>query len=302
MQTPSVGVAIVTLQAESCIASCLMPLLQSDVNPKIVVIDSSSTDKTVEIARQFGVKTVVIPQKEFNHGLTREKARKLLNTDIVVFLTQDAFLVDGKALEKLIAPIVNKSASVTYARQLPHVGADIFESFHREFNYPPESQLRKLQDAEKYGVYTCFCSDSCAAYDNFALDEIGGFPEALFGEDTLAAAKLILSGKAVCYTADAQVKHSHRYTLLEEFYRHFDIGLYRKTHTALFSRFGSDSKRGMTYMAKLLIRLFEEKPWLIPYAIAQTGMKWLGYRLGKLSVGAPLWLKRRLSSQKYYWR
>jgi glycosyltransferase involved in cell wall biosynthesis len=77
-----IGVAIVTYQGEKSISSCLTPILQSRLKPKVLVIDSSSTDRTVETARGMGVETLVIPKGEFNHGLTREMARKRLNTDM----------------------------------------------------------------------------------------------------------------------------------------------------------------------------------------------------------------------------
>lgn len=293
------GVAIVTYQGEQSIAACLTPLLQSALKPKVLVIDSSSTDQTVPIAKGFGVDVLVIPKEEFNHGLTREKARQILKCDIVAFLTQDAILAQPQALEKLIRPIVSGHASLTYARQLPHRGADFFESFHREFNYPNETQFRSFSDIKKYGVYTCFNSDSCAAYANSALDVIGGFPEVVFGEDTLVAAKLILQGHTIGYVAESEVRHSHRYTLRQEFCRHFDTGLYRKMHEELFRRFGSDKKRGWQY-ARLLLKSCKLK--YFPYACAQLFIKRMGYFFGTKSVNAPIWLKKCFSSQPYYWK
>ncbi len=277
----TVGVAIVTYQAEKWISACLAPILQSPLHPRVLVIDSSSTDRTVQAVRQMGVEAVVIPKSEFNHGLTREMARKRLNTDIAVFLTQDAQLVDAQSLAALIDPIVNGQASVTYARQLPHEGAGFFEAFLREFNYPQDSHFRSLKDVEKYGVYTCFCSDSCAAYDNAALDGIGGFPEVAFGEDAVAAAKLILAGRTIGYVAEARVRHSHSYSLREEFCRHLDIGVYRKKYAGLFLPFGKDKERGKAYAKAMIKRLWREKPWLIPYALVQILMKGLGYYLGR---------------------
>lgn len=247
-----------------------------------MVVDSSSTDRTVEIARQMGADTVVIPKKQFNHGLTREMARRRLNSEIVVFLTQDAYLAGPEALDKLIGPIVRGEASVTYARQLPHEGAGFFESFLREFNYPSGSQLRSAAYIEKYGIYTCFCSDSCAAYNNGALDEIGGFPETAFGEDAIVAAKLLLGGHSIAYVAEAEVRHSHGFSLIEEFKRHYHTGLYRKKHQSLFLPFGTDKQRGMEYVQQLLKKTVKEKPWLVPYAMAQITMKAAGYYLGRI--------------------
>lgn len=76
-------------------------------------------------------------------------------------------------VEKLIAPLLEQKASISYARQQPHHGANIFASFARTFNYPQESYVRSMQDMDQYGVYTFFCSNSCAAYRNVALDQVG---------------------------------------------------------------------------------------------------------------------------------
>jgi rhamnosyltransferase len=52
----------------------------------------------------------------------------------------------------------------------------------------------------------------------------------------------------------------------------------------------------------LLTQLFAKKLYyLIPYAILQTGIKWLGYRVGFYGHNLPISLKKKLSGQPYYW-
>ncbi|MCE2982716.1 MAG: glycosyltransferase [Parachlamydia sp.] len=297
----SIGILIPTYQGARHLPHCLPPLLESSLKPAILVIDSSSKDGTADLAKKMGAQVAVIPQKEFNHGRTREKGRLLLGTDIVIMLTQDAYLTSSSALEKLIAPLVSKEASVAYARQLPHKCAGFFETFPREFNYPPVSNLRSLKDASEYGPYTFFCSNSCAAYTNRALDQIGGFKEVLFGEDTLAVAEMLHKGYRIAYVAEAEVHHSHNYTIKEEFARHFDMGLARKSCQTLLQAGGKDSKRGLAYVKALFKVLAKTHPSYLPYAVIQTAAKYCGYKLGQLSENAPRWFKKRLSSQKSYW-
>lgn len=298
---PTIGIVIPTYQAERHLALCLPPWLDSPLKPRVLIIDSSSSDKTVEIARKMGCETIVIPQNEFNHGLTREHARHHLDTDIVVMVTQDAYAENHLVLEKLIAPIIARIAAVSYARQIPHEGAGIFESYSREFNYPSSGQLRGLEDVEQYGVYTFFCSDSCAAYDNRLLDQIGGFPSVLFGEDTVVAAQLLHAGYRIAYVAEAVVNHSHSYRLCEEFRRSFDIGLSRESYRHLIALAGKDSRRGVLYAKGLFKKVLHAQPQLMPYAFLQTLLKWLGYKIGSKSLSAPTWFKKALSSQKNYW-
>jgi rhamnosyltransferase len=298
---PSIGIVIPTFQAAKHLPYCLPPLLHSSLKPRILIIDSSSTDNTVAIARSMGAETLIIPQREFNHGATREKGRQYLQTSIVVMLTQDAYAASTHMLEHLVKPLLEYRASIAYARQLPHQGASFFAAFARYFNYPPFSHIRSLRDIHIYGVYTFFCSNSCAAYLNSALDEIGGFPSILFGEDSIVVAKLLHRQHCIAYVAEAEVYHSHDYTLKQEFCRHFDIGLARHAYQDLLAIGGSDSQRGKAYAQALLKGLWQTSPLQIPYAILHILAKWSGYHLGQASIRAsPRW-KKFFSSQKSYW-
>jgi rhamnosyltransferase len=301
MKNPTIGVAVITHQARYHLPRCLPPYLNSKLKPRVLVMNSSSHDGTVEAAEALGAETLVIPRQQFNHGATRELARKHLGTDIIVMTTPDAYPAHDELLETLVQPLIDNQASIAYARQLPHEGADFFESFARQFNYPETSHIRSLNEAKQYGVYTFFCSNSCAAYLNTALDEIGGFEPVLLGEDTVAVARLLHRGHRIAYVAEAKVHHSHRYTLKQEFKRCFDAGLARKEYRHLIAIGGNDSSRGTTYTLEMGKSLWKENRPLIPYAIIQTAVKWFGYQLGKRSVKAPLWLKRNLSSQDFYW-
>lgn len=296
-----VGVAVITYCAKKLLPTSLPPLLNASVPTKVLVVNSSSNDGTVELAKEMGAETLVVPRKSFNHGTTRELARKALGTEIVVMMTPDAIAIDNHVIEKLITPLVTKEASASYARQIPHDNADLFESFPREFNYPAKSHIRSLQDIDLYGSYLFFFSDSFAAYRNEALDAIGGFTHVLTGEDTVAIAKLLHAGHKIAYQADAEVKHSHRYTLLQEFKRYFDTGLAREGYKNLLQIAGSDDRRGKEFAIALLKKTAQENPALLPYAVVQTLSKWLGYKIGQRSLNAPLSLKKKLSAQDFYW-
>lgn len=300
-QSPNVGVAVITHNARHHLRRCLQPLLNSPVKPRILVVNSSSSDGTVQLAEELGAEVLLIPRVEFNHGATRERARRYLQTNIVAMITPDAYLANEHSLGQLIAPLIRGEASAAYARQVPHDGAGFFEAFAREYNYPEKSHLRGIEDVDQYGVYTFFCSNSCAAYDNAILEKIGGFQPVLLGEDTVAVAKMLRLGYKIAYVAEAVASHSHNYSLMEEFRRNFDIGLARKEYEELLSSPKGDTCRGLEYAKQMIKRLLREAPAKIPYAIAHIFSKWTGYRLGKQSVQAPVWLKKALSSQDFYW-
>lgn len=297
----TIGVAILTLNGATELAACVTSIKACVPNDMILVVDSSSSDDTVVVARSLGLRVHIIQQRMFNHGLTRELARKLLGTDIVVMVTQDAISARPNSIMTLVSPLLDGLADISYGRQLPKNGADIFESFPREFNYPARSQIRRLTDANQFGSFTFFCSDSFAAYKQSSLDAVGGFPTVLTNEDYFAVARILRNGGAIAYVAEATVLHSHRYTLKQEFQRYFDTGYVRGERPWVQKLVGNAEGHGASMVKALFIRLIKTQPCLIPYAILQVGAKWLGYRIGFYSIKAPLWWKRALSGQKYYW-
>lgn len=301
MTHKSVGVAVLTLNSAKHLAHCLSPYLESPLKPRVLVVDSSSTDGSAKRAEALGAEVMVIPQSSFNHGLTREMARKYLGTDIVIMATPDAYPKNEQLVEYLVKPIQEGEVSVAYARQLPHRRANFFEAFAREFNYPSESHIRSIEDRSRYGTYTFFCSNSCAAYSSSALDSIGGFKSVLLGEDTVAVAQLLHEGHKVAYVAEAEVYHSHGHTLWQEFQRYFDTGLARQEYRQLISAYRDDAKRGKDFVVKMMRRLAKEKPYLLPYGMMHTFAKWLGFEIGKRSIAAPRWFKKTLSGHKAYW-
>ena len=298
---PSVGVAVITHRSRQHLPNCLPPILGSPLRPRVLVVNSSSDDGTVELAERMGAQSLIVPREQFNHGTTRELARKRLGTEIVVMLTPDAYPVDEHVLGKLVAPIVAGQTAVAYARQIAHDGAGFFERSLRDFNYPAHSQIRSAEDVASHGIYTIFCSNACAAWLNSALDEIGGFRPVLTNEDTFAVAMLLRQGRRIAYVADAVVKHSHRYSLWQEFRRHFDAGYVRRLHRDWIAFAGGDKARGRAYAKKLLLDAARTRPWLLPHPVGHLLAKWLGYEIGARALKAPVWLKRGLSSQDYYW-
>lgn len=276
---PTVGVLLLTLNGEKHLPHLLPPLLNSSLKPKILAIDSSSTDKTVLCLKESGINVEVIPKSTFNHGLTREFGRKRLNTDILICLTQDAYLQDSRDLEKLIEPLIAQNASLSYARQIPRKEASLLEAFPRQFNYPETSHIRGLRDIPTWGSYIFFTSNSASAWLNSALDEIGGFKEVLLGEDTLACALLLHRGHKVAYVAEAIVEHSHNFTLIEEFKRNYAIGRSRKAMEFLLQPAGKDIHRGKQFAFNLLKKT-SKQPWKLPYTLLHLAAKYAGYTLG----------------------
>jgi rhamnosyltransferase len=299
---PSLGIAVITHRAAANLPHCLPPLLDAHARPRVLVVNSSSGDGTVELAKKMGAEVLVVPRNEFNHGTTRELARHVLGTDIVVMMTPDARPQNADLLANLVRPVLQGVASVAYARQVPHEEAGFFEAFPRSFNYPQNSEIRSIEDMNRLGPGAFFCSNVCAAWSNSALDEIGGFSPTLSLEDVIATARLLYAGHRIAYCADAVVAHSHRYSLAQEFRRHFDTGYVRAQQRRLLFTDSGDERRGAAYGTAMMGRLLRERPWLVPYGVAHLVTKYAGYRAGFHGHRLPHKMKRSLSGQDYYWQ
>ena len=267
-----------------------------------LVIDSASTDGSLQPYVEAGARLHFIDPAEFNHGATRQLGIELLGTDIVVFLTQDAELAEPESLQRLVACFNNPAVGAAYGRQLPRPGAGAIEAHARLFNYPARGQERSIRDRKELGIKTVFISNSFAAYRCSDLMEVGGFPpDLIMGEDTYVAARMLLAGKKVTYCADAAVFHSHNYGWMEEFRRYFDTGVLHAREPWIRTAFGGPGGEGWRFLRSELQFLLRRNPWLLPSAIVRNALKLAGFRLGLQERRLPRQVKRRLSMFRPFW-
>jgi len=280
------GLIIPTLNAGEQFQKLLSQLAAQTLPTKKLIVDSESTDSTVNLAKNFGLEVLTIPRKSFNHGATRQLAlEKILPLDVIIFLTQDVLLHDDESLAKLVKIFdADKSVGLSYGRQLPHLNATNEAAILRAFNYPAESQLRSFDDRKLYGIKTPFASNSFAAYRVEALQNVGGFPDNVpLCEDMYVAAKMLMSGWKIFYAAEAQVYHSHNYTAAQEFRRYIQIGKFHAQESWIREIFGSAESAGKKFVLMKLSMLAKKNPLDCVGAIFRDAAKFFGYRLGRLS-------------------
>jgi len=298
------SILIPTLNAGSKWVEALNTIIQqTHKSENHIIIDSGSTDDTVEIARSFGFKVISIPKQEFNHGRTRQLLVDKSDADICIFLTQDAILASADSIKNLIAAFYDATVGMAYGRQLPHKNAQPLEAHARLFNYPESSETVSINDIDQKGFKVFFCSNSFSAYRRSALLSVGGFPsDSIMGEDAIVAAKMLAAGYKKSYVANATVYHSHSYSLKEEFRRYFDTRVFHEQNNWLIQKYGKPTGEGVKFLQSELKYSFKHNLKITLKSISSTAAKWLGYKSGKYYNKMPTSLLKKVSMHKFYWK
>ncbi|TXD78716.1 glycosyltransferase family 2 protein [Algoriphagus ratkowskyi] len=278
--------------------------VQSYPISRVVIIDSGSTDGTLDLIKEYSYDLIQIDKKDFDHGGTRQMAaEKFSEADVFIFLTQDAILEEPDTIAKMVQALKeNPELGMAYGRQLPHKNAKVLETHARIFNYPAESKVKSMEDAARLGIRTISCSNSFAAYRKTAFFDVNGFPTgSILGEDVLIAGKMLLQGWKLAYLSQSKIYHSHNYSAIEEFKRYFDIGVFHVNNQWIFEKFGRAESEGFKYLKSELNYTLNNNPLLIPKSLIATAAKLVGYKMGLHYQSIPAVFRKSFSMTKAYW-
>lgn len=303
MPSLSVACVIPTYNGRKDLERLLDSLVLQSASFDTLIVDSSSSDGTLELARSRCANVTVIDSKDFNHGGTRQMmVERHPGYDVYVYMTQDACLEQSDAIANILLPFADPKVGAVCGRQLPHRDANLLAQHARLFNYPPTSQIKTLADADVLGIKTPFMSNSFAAYRRDALLAVGGFPRhVILSEDMYVAAKMLLDGWKVAYEGSAVCRHSHNYSLLEEFRRYFDIGVFQDRERWIYASFGGIAGEGMRYVKSELAFIGPRRWWWWPMSILRNALKLTAYKLSRHEKRLPVAWKKRLGMYKRYW-
>jgi rhamnosyltransferase len=270
---------------------------------EIVVVDSGSTDSSVEVALAHGARVHEIPAEEFGHGRTRNLGASLAGGDVLAFTSQDAYAADASWLARLVEPLGREEVAGAYGRQLPHDDASPPERYFLDFLYGPESRVQRLAGAgEPTFEQTLFSNVSSA----MRQETWAAFPFAddlIMSEDQEWSRRVLRAGHELVYVADAAVHHSHSYSIAAAFRRFFDSGVSaERSYAAGDGGSGALRRAGARYARGEVEWLWEtgQRRW-IPYAAVYELAKFTGMQLGRRHRRLPRSLKRRMSALPAHW-
>lgn len=187
---------------------------QRDVSFTVTVVDSGSTDRTLELVRAFDVNLVQIEARAYYPGRVLNDAIAASDADVIVFQNSDVVPLHRHVLARLLAPFEDSSVVATYARQIPRPGADTWVRAEYARSFPD------VGDAPAWIPYSL----PLAAMRRSAWQRRPFSTDAWASEDSTWGARARAAGERVIYVPEAHVMHSHNYSLREIWGRRFVEG------------------------------------------------------------------------------
>lgn len=225
MTAPTVTVAILTWNGETYLDDILVALEGQvyDGDCEILVVDSGSTDRTLDIvAAHPGVRLHRIPNEQFGHGTTRNLAASLAEGEIVAYLTHDAVPAHDRWLAEIAAPFRDDPRiAAVLGKQVARPSAPpvlkydirrVFDSLGPDYGMTVVWDTgRPATDDEKR--VASFYSDANSAARREILTGPVPYREVPYAEDQVFGRDLFDNGYRRAYAPRALVEHSNDTTL-----------------------------------------------------------------------------------------
>ena len=166
-----------------------------------VIVDSGSTDGTLDIARRHGCRIIRIAKSEFSFGRSLNRGCAHATGDLLVFISGHCVPVGEDWLQTLCQPLADGVASYCYGRQ---IGDD-------DSNYSERRIFAKyFPDVSAIPQDGFFCNNANSALLRRVWQD-HRFDEGLTGlEDMELAKRLVGRGHRIAYVAEAPVFHHHQ--------------------------------------------------------------------------------------------
>ena len=268
---PSISIIIPVKNGNATLNGCLQGIQKQTLynQCEIIVIDSGSTDGTLDILKGYPVRVYQIPPETFNHGATRNYGVSLAQGEFVVMTVQDAVPADDRWLEKMFRHFDDPTVAGVCGQQIVPHHPD--KNPHLWFRPQSEGSAKKVHFAspESFKSLTpeeqkqaCGWDDVTAMYRKSVLEQIP-FEPVMFGEDMIWAKAALSKGYALVYDSIARVEHYHH---------HYPDYTYRRVLIAwlfIYKTFGYQRPNPVKTKDFLLI-VYRNFKWNLP-------LKWIGH-------------------------
>jgi len=215
MTSPPVTVVMRTKNCDWVVDQALAALYAQDFTDfELLVVDSGSTDRTLEMVGRTPARVVRIAPQDYVPGAVLNDAIATIRSPVIVFQNSDTVPLHPSALRRLLAPLRDERIAASFARQIPRpealpwVRRDYARAFPERGPAPEWLPLSLPFAAMRRSVWE---------RHPFYVDAWGS-------EDTEWGVWARRQGHSIVYVPDCRVMHSHNYTLSQIYGRRFIEG------------------------------------------------------------------------------
>ncbi|MEO1659114.1 MAG: glycosyltransferase family A protein [Pseudomonadota bacterium] len=186
----------------------------SDLNyeSEIILVDSGSTDRTLDIANHHGVRVVHIKKQDFTFGRSLNWGCEAATGDILVFISAHCIPEHDRWLANLIGPLVGGEADYVYGRQIGHEVSRFSEKQIFAKYFPAHAKTEQ----EDFFVNNANSAIRKSVWARFRFcEKVTGL------EDMVLGKALKAEGGRIGYVADAPVIHIHEETFRQTRRRYY---------------------------------------------------------------------------------
>jgi rhamnosyltransferase len=200
----SIAIVIRACNEEKHIDRLLQGISQQTLKDiEIVLVDSGSSDQTLDIASRYPVEVVQIRPEEFTFGYSLNRGIDHAHADLVVIASAHVYPVYPDWLERLLAPFSDPQVALAYGKQRGNSLNRFSEGQIFQHWYSDHTQLHQPYP---------FCNNANAAIRR-SIWQDQHYDETLPGlEDLEWANRVMARGYAISYVAEAEVVHVHEET------------------------------------------------------------------------------------------
>lgn len=193
-----------TLNEAELIATCLDTLRRqrSGRDVDILVVDSGSTDGTVDIARSQGARVTELAPDDFDYSKALNLGIGEVDGELAISLSAHAIPLDDGWLERMAAPFEDPRVAGVTSRQVPWPDAPWREVQRLERMFGPDRRVHSAGDA----AGLVFSNAASCVRRSVWTDHPFTLPAA---EDQEWAERVLAAGFTVVYEPNAAVYHSH---------------------------------------------------------------------------------------------
>jgi rhamnosyltransferase len=172
-------------------------------DPEVIVVDSGSTDRTVDIVRRFPAELIRIRPADFTFGYSLNQGCRRATAQYLVMASAHVVPCRPDWLERLIEPFADPRVALVYGRQVGDERTKFSEHQLFKKQYPEESNPDQRIP---------FCNNANAAIRRSLWLE-HPYDETLSGLEDLAWGKWAIDQRhRIAYIAGAGVVHIHEET------------------------------------------------------------------------------------------